>query len=293
MNNKLVSSHEEWKPIEETTGKYSVSSMGRIKNNLTGSVLKPIKMRKGYVKVNLHLDYGERITKQIHRLVAIAFIPNPENKPEVNHKNGIKNDNRVVNLEWVTGEENRKHAYDTGLQRHKDSRHDGYLYRLWIRHHKDNMCTEWQDYLKFHKWCYDNGYSDGFYVGKHRIDREYNPNNCFISNTIQRGFKMYSCYGEELSIEAISKKYNVKQQTLMYRIGQGMTMEEAVTKKKGKAVDSMLKLRMSRKLYEHVFFEAEKNDMTASAYVRTLIDKDIKAKQLKNQLQEFDNLPFS
>lgn len=70
--------------------------------------------KDGYVVVTIYLD-GKRYDKKVHRLVAEAFIPNPKNKPEVNHKNGIKTKNHKSNLEWVTGSENLYHAWDTGL----------------------------------------------------------------------------------------------------------------------------------------------------------------------------------
>jgi hypothetical protein len=66
--------------------------------------------QKGYQRIRI----GNK-TYQVHRLVAEYFIPNPENKEQINHKNGVKTDNRVCNLEWATNQENRTHAVNTGL----------------------------------------------------------------------------------------------------------------------------------------------------------------------------------
>lgn len=108
--------------------RYEVSSLGRVKSLSRvkrwshhgksgkflskGLVLKQIKTRTGYPQVTLKSDSNTYRIFHIHRLVALAFIPNPQNKPQVNHKNGVKNDNRVENLEWVTVSENTKHGYD-------------------------------------------------------------------------------------------------------------------------------------------------------------------------------------
>ena len=100
---------EEWKDIAGYEGVYQVSNLGRIKSFFRAKerILKRRLDRKGYPIIGLLSK-----TKAIHRLVAIHFIPNPENKETVNHINGITDDNRVENLEWCTMSENLKHSYD-------------------------------------------------------------------------------------------------------------------------------------------------------------------------------------
>lgn len=112
------------KPIEGYKGLYSVSNMGdiyrhpRLTIHGTGrrygeGKAKPYKTKTGYFIATLKRD-GKVERTGVHRLVAKAFIPNPEKRAEVNHKNGNKIDNRVVNLEWVTRQENSIHAHLNG-----------------------------------------------------------------------------------------------------------------------------------------------------------------------------------
>ena len=117
--------NEIWKPINGYEGKYEVSSFGRARSLdryqqrtdyrsgkryqtfKAGKILKPIKCNSGYMRVSIIEDATHRGMKLLHRMVAEAFIPNPDNLPEVNHKNEDKTDNRVENLEWCD------HSYNT------------------------------------------------------------------------------------------------------------------------------------------------------------------------------------
>ncbi len=114
---------EKWKSVIGYEGIYEISDLGRLRRILKprkyrpyqNKILNPCKDKNGYFRTVLTDNNKNRKSKRVNRIVAIAFIPNPDNKPCVNHKNGIKSDNRAVNLEWVTVSENNIHAIRNGL----------------------------------------------------------------------------------------------------------------------------------------------------------------------------------
>lgn len=123
---QVGSDMEVWKDVIGYEGLYQVSNLGRVKSlarrckTWNGERGVPEKIliggldTDGYKQVTL-CNEGHKTTWKVHRLVCLAFLPNPENKPSINHKNAIKTDNKLENLEWSTVKENTIHAHENGL----------------------------------------------------------------------------------------------------------------------------------------------------------------------------------
>ncbi len=118
---------EIWKDIKGYEGLYQLSNYGRVKalekyvtrrkcgiKHFPEIIMKPTSDKDGYLSITFNV-HNKAKTFKVHRLVAQAFIPNPKNKPQVNHKDGNKKNNHVDNLEWATESENIQHAYKTNL----------------------------------------------------------------------------------------------------------------------------------------------------------------------------------
>lgn len=112
---EIIKSAEIWKDIEGTNGKYIVSNDGKVATlRKRKKLLTLTKQKSGYLYAMIEIN-GKQVNKRVNRLVAQAFIENPNNYPFVNHLDGCKTNNHAENLQWVTNSQNMKHAHATGL----------------------------------------------------------------------------------------------------------------------------------------------------------------------------------
>lgn len=118
MDNQQPSNKTEWRQVKEHQN-YEVNQFGEIRHKKRQQILKPRRNPGGYLYVCFKVN-GKNTNFAVHRIVANAFIPNPNEKQEVNHKDYDKTNNCVANLEWVSGSENKKHAFQK--KENKDKR---------------------------------------------------------------------------------------------------------------------------------------------------------------------------
>ena len=115
---------EIFKDIINFENTYQVSDLGNVRNKKTGLLLRPFYNKKGYEYVYLSYSHKGRVKWYVHRLVGFHFIPNPDRKPQINHKDGNVHNNNVDNLEWCTNEENQRHAVLHNLHYQGESHKD-------------------------------------------------------------------------------------------------------------------------------------------------------------------------
>jgi len=113
----METQEEIWKPVVGLEQRYLISNLGAVKSiKPKPMLLKQQKNRIGYMDIVIRNSEQKKIHRFVHRLVAEAFIPNPNKKPQVNHIDGNKQNNRVDNLEWATSKENIGHAISIGIR---------------------------------------------------------------------------------------------------------------------------------------------------------------------------------
>ena len=177
-------------PAYLNLSKYQISTLGRIQNKQTNNILKP-SVKEGYHRLGLVHDNSKRRPYYMHSLVALTFISNPENKLTVNHKNGIRNDNSVSNLEWATAQEQNAHKSINPIRPTRKVRQygrDGVLIKIW-----DSVTDVKKKFPNFNR--YISGTSEHSEYIFQYDDMFLLPGEIFIQTTVEAEVISVSNYG--------------------------------------------------------------------------------------------------
>ena len=177
---------EEWLPIKHFDN-YKISSLGRVCNINTGRMLK-LTTKGGYMFTGLSAN-SEGKTFPIHRLVALAFIENPENKPQVNHKDKNRSNNNVSNLEWSTALENNLHRSKDVIQTTNQN------IKIWRVDKETNKKLEFYNSIYLAAvWCFENNFSPSIQNARTYI-------SCSVRGVYHKSFGFKWIIDEQLSLE--------------------------------------------------------------------------------------------
>jgi len=235
LNNSLTSiSGEIWMPLLRFNSEYEISNLGRLKSicRTKKGRTYPTKIKKtrvdknGYIYSQVCVN-NKPVMVRLHRLVAEAFFENYENKPMVNHKNGIVWDNRVENLEWVTHIENTIHAIKNrltrkigGVEKTLTERQVMSIFKSTLTtsklSKKYNVCLATIDFIR-------NGRKWGWLTGKKYVSKD-------------GGRKYIDVQGEMVTHSELAKRIGATSATITYRLSQGWSVEKIISipaKKKG------------------------------------------------------------
>ncbi len=170
---KVENPVENWKPVKGYESLYRISDLGNVYSLLYDRVMKPSLKKRGYYNIILFKN-GQSKTFRLSRLVALKWIPNPNNHPTVNHLNHITGDNRAVNLEWCTHNENNTHRY---IDKTKSSKYVG------VQWHKATQ--KWLAKIKINQKAIHLGLFDNEYdahlayidaLGQNKMTNKYSSN---------------------------------------------------------------------------------------------------------------------